>query len=255
MQPTTIIFAVFGAVAAAKFQKMWPEYTVVFAVGLAALGVFFLSSRQKRRLPVLAFDFDEVCVGYLPAFVEFNNAVHGTRLTLDDFQSYLFHEVKECELASAADATERVYEFHSSANFDNIRPLPGALEALRELARHLELHVVTSRQTDIEAQTRACAAAFFPGCFAALHFGNHFGKGGAKISKPQMCADIGAVALIDDSLSYAAQCAAAGLPVFLFGEYGWNRTAEPLSPVITRVSDWGAVLDELLRKPAAAGGA
>ena len=66
-------------------------------------------------------------------------------------------------------------------------------------------------------------------------------KTGAKISKPDMCKKIGAVALIDDSLDYAKQCAAAGLPVFLFGDYPWNETAEPLDQRITRVGTWRMV--------------
>ena len=81
----------------------------------------------------------------------------------------------------------------------------------------------------------------FPDTFAALHFGNHFGKTGAKVSKPDMCKKIGALALIDDSLDYAKQCAAAGLPVFLFGDYPWNETAEPLDQRITRVGTWRMV--------------
>ena len=96
-------------------------------------------------------------------------------------------------------------------------PTQVALDILKD---KFELHVVTSRQADIEVQTRAFVDKHFPDTFVALHFGNHFGKGGAKVSKPDMCAKIGAVALIDDSLDYARQCAAAGVPTFLFGNYG-----------------------------------
>ena len=56
-----------------------------------------------------------------------------------------------------------------------------------------------------------------------------------------MCAKIGAMALIDDSKDYARQCAAAGIPVFLFGDYPWNRigSGEPaLGERVTRVSTW-----------------
>ena len=77
------------------------------------------------------------------------------------------------------------------------------------------------------------AREHFPGIFSDLHFGNHFGRAAApgaaakpKVSKPEMCRAIGAVALVDDSADYAAQCAEAGVPTVLFGEYGWNRTFE-----------------------------
>ena len=57
---------------------------------------------------------------------------------------------------------------------------------------------------------------------------NHFDRdaGGTSVSKPEMCRRIGAVALIDDSIDYARQCADAGLPVFLFGEH-----ARSLAPI------------------------
>jgi len=128
-----------------------------------------------------------------------------------------------------------------AADFDQIEPIRGAKIALDHLKANFELHVVTSRQADIEEQTRIFVRQHFPDTFAALHFGNHFGKTGAKVSKPDMCKKIGALALIDDSLDYAKQCAAAGLPVFLFGDYPWNETAEPLDQRITRVGTWRMV--------------
>jgi uncharacterized HAD superfamily protein len=167
--------------------------------------------------------------------------VHGTALSLEDFHSYLFWEVAKAGLASREAATERVYEFHASRYFGHIEPLRGAKLALDVLKTRFELHVVTSRQADIEPQTRAFVEEHFPDTFAALHFGNHFGKSGKKVSKPDMCKRINAVALIDDSLDYARQCAAAGIPVFLFGNYEWNRTDEPLDASIMRIANWRMV--------------
>ena len=161
----------------------------------------------------------------------------------------MFWEVPGCRLSTREEAIERVYAFHASQYFRSIRPLPGAAAALTQLSRTHELHVVTSRQDDIADLTRACAAAHFPGLFAALHFGNHFGKSGAKRSKADMCREIGAVALIDDSPSHVAACAAAGVQSFLFGEYGWNVSAGPCSLVLTgrvsRVPNWRALLRAL----------
>ena len=202
-----------------------------------------LPRAQKRRSgkPILAVDLDECCCAYLPAFIRYSNATHGTSLELDDFTSYMFWEVPKARLADRQAATERVYAFHASRFFDQIEPYRGAKVALDFLKERFELHVVTSRQTDIEPQTRAFVDMHYPGVFTELHFGNHFGRGGAKISKPEMCKKIGAVALIDDSLDYAKQCAEHDIPVFLFGHYAWNATAEKLSPLITRVHTWRMV--------------
>ena len=219
---------------------------IVIATTVAAVATMAFFIWRRRAKPVLAVDFDEVCVGYLPAFIAFNNARYGTNLKLEDFTSYMFWEVPGCKLATREDATARVYEFHDSDFFGTVQPIPGALAGLRELARWYELHVVTSRQNDIAQRTLECIDKYFPGVFSGVHFGNHFGTSGTKVSKPEMCARIGAVALVDDSLDYAKQCAKAGVRTLLFGDYNWNRSNDQLdSPLIVRVADWNAVGREL----------
>jgi uncharacterized HAD superfamily protein len=194
-----------------------------------------------KAKPVLAVDLDECCCGYVPAFLKFMNAEYGTSLVLKDFTSYMFWEVPKCKV-TREESTDRVEEFHKSKYFDQIETLPGAKAALDQLKESFELHVVTSRQADIEQKTRDFVEKHFPDTFTGMHFGNHFGRSGAKVSKPDMCAKIGAVALIDDSLKYAQECAAAGIPVLLFGDYMWNRSAdEPLHEGVTRGTGWSAV--------------
>ncbi len=55
-----------------------------------------------------------------------------------------------------------------------------------------------------------------------------------------MCRDLGAVALIDDSLRYALECASSLRVVYLFGEYGWNRTpaGTHVPDNVVRVASW-----------------
>lgn len=146
----------------------------------------------------------------------------------------MFWEVPKTNLKDRDAAIERVYAFHASRYFDQIEAFADAKIALGVLKERFELHVVTSRQADIEDQTRQWVATNFPSVFSELHFGNHFGKEGKKISKPDMCANIGAVALIDDSMDYARQCADAGLPVFLFGEYAPSPWIAPPPPRVPR---------------------
>lgn len=201
--------------------------------------------------PVLAVDLDEVCCAYLPAFIRYSNSSHGTDLTMEDFTSYYFWEVPNAKLNSRAEAQDRVYSFHKSRFYAQIEPMAGAKLALDMLKQNFDLHIVTSRATDFEAQTRSWVQEHFPDTFKELHFGNHFAKpdwrGKVKrVSKPDMCRKIGAVALIEDSLDYAKQCAAVGIPVFLFGNYAWNSSrGVALSPLITRVASWRMVAQVL----------
>ena len=64
--------------------------------------------------PVLAVDLDECCCEYVPSFIKFMNARHGTKLVLEDFTSYMFWQVPKCKLQSREHAISRVYEFHAS---------------------------------------------------------------------------------------------------------------------------------------------
>lgn len=67
-----------------------------------------------------------------------------------------------------------------------------------------------------------------------------------------MCADVGAVALIDDSPKYALQCAGAMPLVILFGDYAWNCTTEALPPNVKRVRGWPEVPALLATLPGSA---
>jgi hypothetical protein len=90
----------------------------------------------------------------------------------------------------------------------------------------------------------SCVFVSFLIIFTLRRFGHHYSKAGdarASQSKPEMCAELGAVCLIDDSLTYANQCAATMRHVILFDyqrTYPWNQCADPLPPNVTRVSSW-----------------
>lgn len=63
-----------------------------------------------------------------------------------------------------------------------------------------------------------------------------------------MCADIGAVAIVDDSVKYCTQCAESGMASFLFGEYEWNvETPEPLPGRMARVHGWEELTPALVK--------
>jgi extradiol dioxygenase family protein len=114
--------------------------------------------------------------------------------------------------------------FYASRHFqETLRPIPHAIDILQELKQDYELHVVTSRQFAIQERTLQWIETHYPNIFTEIHFGNHYSREGKVRSKPEICRDIGAVLLIDDSLQYAYQCHTANIPVVLFGEYAWNQ--------------------------------
>jgi hypothetical protein len=69
----------------------------------------------------------------------------------------------------------------------------------------------------------------YAGLFTTVRFGHHYGRAGddrKPKSKAEICADLGASVLIDDSLIYALQCSKTLEHVLLFdyqGSYPWNK--------------------------------
>jgi predicted amidohydrolase len=98
----------------------------------------------------------------------------------------------------------------------------------------------------LQSSTLAWLDSHFAGIFdhQNVHFGNHYTNDGSKSrSKAEMCTEIGAICLVDDSQNYANQCAAAGISVLLFGRYPWNSdsVSEALALQtgrVTRVMNW-----------------
>ncbi|MGH7234327.1 MAG: hypothetical protein ACREF7_02680, partial [Candidatus Saccharimonadales bacterium] len=62
----------------------------------------------------------------------------------------------------------------------------------------------------------------------------------APKSKAEVCQELGAIALIDDSLGHTKECAEVGIEGILFGDYYWNQV-DVLPPGVTRCVDWQAV--------------
>eukprot|EP00741_Cyanophora_paradoxa_P005835 tig00000113_g5654.t1 len=197
--------------------------------------------------PVIAVDLDEVLGQFVVPLVEFHNATYNTQLKLQDFHSYTFCEVWG---GTNDEATEKVHAFFESKYFQDIPLVPGAHDVLEEFRDRYDFVVITSRQSAIEQITKEWLARHYAGIFKGILFGNHYGLTGAKRSKPDMCGDVGARLLIDDSLVYAKQCAAHGIEVLLFdweGRYMWGKCApgESEPPGVRRVANWREVRERL----------
>jgi uncharacterized HAD superfamily protein len=150
-----------------------------------------------------------------------------------------FHEVWG---GSRDDANVKMMAFFESSWFlgDDGAGLPivaGAREVLHKYAHAIDFHIVTSRQHFLEDATRAWIDRHYPGLFISILFGNHYASSGVKRSKPDMCKQLGAQLLIDDSLRYATQCSEAGIRTALFGTHAWNTVSSSNSSSDTSSSN------------------
>lgn len=204
------------------------------------------ASHSNSSSLVVALDVDEVLTQYLAGYCAFHNEAYGTTLNVSDFHTYRLWEVTG---SSRAEESAKVYSFHDTELFKELDVVPGAREGCSKLSSlpNVELHIVTSRHAEITEATKDWLATHFPGMFeeSRIHVCNHWGTAEVRsVSKSDMCSAIGADVLVDDSLVYCAEAAAAGLRTLLFdldGSYGWNKESVN-DPLITRVNSWEEVV-------------
>lgn len=97
------------------------------------------------------------------------------------------------------------------------------------------LIIVTARGPDARDESFKWVQKHFPGAFDSIICTGQFKNAMktddvthevvTKLSKAQVCADLGAKLLIDDSAENAVQVCTASepTPVLLFGDYEWNK--------------------------------
>lgn len=193
--------------------------------------------------PVIAVDVDEVLTPTQPALIEHHNQLHGTKLQLSDFHTYDFWEVWG---GTKEESIENFMLFTESDYFDRLPPMPGAMEVLTRLSHTYNLAIVTSRMHSLLAPTMKWLDLHYPKLFESVLLGN-YGVKGLSQTKSEMCQQLGAKVLIDDSMHYAKECVDVGVQALLFGDYPWNQ-ADELPEGVTRVKDWAEVERILLHE-------
>lgn len=187
---------------------------------------------------VVAVDVDEVLFPYVESFVGYHNEIHGTNLAPEDFFTYEFEHVLGL---TVGETIRRVHDVHD-LGFDTQDPIEGAWTALDELSKRFNLFVITARNPGFEVTTRDWLHKNFPGIFQDVILTGHPQDIEKPRSKFEICTEIGAVALIDDSFRHVAECAGTKVVGILFGDYAWNRT-EPVLDGVVRCKTWLEVVE------------
>jgi 5'(3')-deoxyribonucleotidase len=192
---------------------------------------------------VIAVDVDEVLFPFVPEFIEYDNQRFGSGIRIEDFKTYQFENVLNIAIE---EAVERVYDFNAS-NHEHISPLERAREAISELNEEFELTVVTARHPKFESNTLEWLDTHLQGFFSdVVHIG-YAPVMEKPLKKVDVCKDLGAIALIDDSVGHVSECAEQGIQGVLFGCYPWNQ-AESLPPGVVRCLHWPDVVEYFLGK-------
>ncbi|KAG6814040.1 hypothetical protein H0H92_003890 [Tricholoma furcatifolium] len=181
--------------------------------------------------PVIAIDLDDVLSETNHMVADWHNKTYGTDMDVSSF--YYYYYWKNPFWGTPMETFLKVKDFYATDLIYRTKVVPGAREgvqALRDMG--FRLIIVTARTEDNADESWEWVSKHFPGLFESIICTGQFKdahKTGheivTKLSKAQVCADLGAVLLIDDSAENALQCATYKEPtqVLLFGDYQWNK--------------------------------
>ncbi|KAJ6574629.1 hypothetical protein B0H19DRAFT_1124995 [Mycena capillaripes] len=182
--------------------------------------------------PVIAVDLDDVLSQTNRIVAQWHNDEFGTQMDLSMF--YYYYYWKNPFWGTLQETFAKMKEFNSTDKIFQAVPVPGAREgvqALRDMG--YKLVIVTARTAEVADASWEWVERYFPGIFANLMFTGqwkdahklHHNEVLTNLTKAQVCADLKAQVLIDDSAENAIQCSTDPSPtrVLLFGEYEWNK--------------------------------
>ncbi|HWB39271.1 MAG TPA: hypothetical protein VG604_03460 [Candidatus Saccharimonadales bacterium] len=190
----------------------------------------------------IAVDLDDVLAASAEAWVAFSNQQWGTNLTVEDYQE----DWSAAWQVDHATSEERWKDIEEAGVYINVQPNLSATEVLKQLSESYKLVIATSRSAPIYKPTIDWIRQHYGQVFSEVHTSGIFDKGmsdeAIKLTKAQLCREIGADYLIDDQLKHCLAVADAGIEAILFGDYPWNQI-DKLPKNVTRCADWPAVLE------------
>ena len=176
---------------------------------------------------------DDVIADFIPALLRWRIETYGGSFNKEGLKSYYLQEALGVPLKEARDIVTSFLLNHSLC----IPPMTKSQESIRELQKQHNLHIITSRQPEVEQATYQWLDRNFPGMFQSVSFSaNHYIILPAhRKLKSALCGELGVEYLIEDSPEYAVQCANTEIPVLLFNQ-PWNQDCK--HSMITRVENW-----------------
>lgn len=197
-------------------------------------------SQGRGHKEVLAMDIDEVVFPFVAEFVSWHNVEYGTSLFFDDFHSYEFETILDTSVE------ETIHRVHSFIEYEHshsgVSPIDIADKAVHRLGERFTVHAVTARHPSFRKITEEYLTEHYGDVISDVTLVGHAATMELLVSKAQVCQELGAAALIDDSISHVTGCAEAGITGVLFGDYPWNQSAQ-LHPDVIRCANWPAVLE------------
>lgn len=208
-----------------RFQMIYKSYNIL------------IMQNTKKR--VLGVDFDDVLFSFNDCFLDYNRAKYGLDMKLSDLFDFDYGKTFPCP---PEETIRRVLEFYDTREHMETAPIPGAIEGIRKLSKDYDIHIVTSRDEKLRPSVSEWIRDKFENLIDSMHFtGQYNAAHDHKLTKVDVCNDLGIEYFIEDALHNAIPIAESGRKVFLL-DNPWNQSPNLHSNII-RVNSW----DEIVR--------
>jgi len=121
----------------------------------------------------------------------------------------------------------------------HVAPHNNSSDVLQKLATSYDLVIITARNPKWEDATHTWLNQHFPEVFSQVIFCGRPDSVDYK-TKGDLCSELGAEWLIDDSVLHCKSAIDKGVQPVLFGEYGWHAD---IPDKVIRCRDWQAVME------------
>lgn len=187
---------------------------------------------KEIKEPIIACDLDDVLSATNQTVAEFHNETYGTNIDLSHF--YYYYYWRNPGWGSPKETSHKVKEYYKTDRLDNALPISDALDGVRKLKEMgFKLVVITARPSHERERSLYWVDRHFPGIFETVICTGQsqestFADGHeivTRLTKADVCKEINAKVLIDDSAENAFKTSASphAITVLLFGRYNWNR--------------------------------
>jgi uncharacterized HAD superfamily protein len=198
-------------------------------------------SKTESKLTI-AVDIDDVLAANATGFAEYSNRKWGTNLTPDDYTEHWAElwkvDFEEVERRRQQIVRDRLFTKHRF--FSEAKPV------LEALSQDFNLIIISSRGKSIQADTIEWLKKEYGDIFSGIHFAGIWDQDlhvleRLKLTKAEICRQLGADYLIDDQPKHCLAAAEAGITALLFGDYAWARDV-PEQTNLIKVKTWPEVL-------------
>jgi uncharacterized HAD superfamily protein len=185
----------------------------------------------------IAVDIDEVLARGLATYLNYFNSNYNTNYAEEDFTPDKgFWEV----LGVSEEDIDQISKHYRASNHSKDWLLvPGAVEAIKQLAQEHELIIISNREEAGHEPTRQWLKRNFGDAFSAIIFTKAEIKDSVQPTKASICVREKANVLVEDEVKEVSACCEAGVPVVLF-DTRLNQDVE--GEGVRRVQSWPEAL-------------